>query len=194
MKEIVCFISRSHGLNVLSSLIESKNYRILHVYTHKLNPKSQDPTRSIRIDYELFSKICNENKIPLSDIDSSKTEIIECPECDFIVEVSWRYLIPKKITRRARLLAFGIHRGKLPDYAGGSPIKKAILNNEKEIILSAHYLDSIIDGGNVIAEIPHQINYNSTNELETYIQKTLDDITPLFSKLMFKVFNIIEIN
>jgi hypothetical protein len=50
MKTIVGFLSRPHGFDALSTLIESQNYKIIKVYTHKLNPKSQDPQRSIRTD------------------------------------------------------------------------------------------------------------------------------------------------
>ena len=38
------------------------------------------------------------------------------PKCDFIVEISWRYLISQEIVKQASTLAFGVHRGKLPDY------------------------------------------------------------------------------
>jgi len=112
MKSVVAFVSRPHGFNILSSLVKSKEYSLLAVYTHKLNPKSQDPSRSIRSDFPLFEKICKENGSNLRTLDSSKEEIEDFPNCDFIVEVSWRYLIPENITKMAKLGAFGIHRGK----------------------------------------------------------------------------------
>ena len=149
MKKIVGFLSRSHGFRVLKELINS-NYEILCVYTHALNPKSQDPTRSERSDFKQFVDICKKYKIPLIPIDK-KDEIPDVPECDFIVEVSWRYLIPKEITQKSKIVAFGIHRGKLPEYAGAEPIKQALLNNEKEIVISSHELASQIDSGNTFA-------------------------------------------
>ena len=75
MKTIVGFLSRPHGFDALSALIKSQNYKIIKVYTHKLNPKSQDPQRSIRTDYELFVKKCADNSIPLTTIDSMNDEI-----------------------------------------------------------------------------------------------------------------------
>ena len=47
MKTIVGFLSRPHGFDALSALIKSQNYKIIKVYTHKLNPKSQDPQRTV---------------------------------------------------------------------------------------------------------------------------------------------------
>ncbi len=192
LKTIVGFLSRAHGLNILSSLVESNQYRILKVYTHSLNPKSQDPKRSIRTDYHLFKEICAKHDIPLVTIDSNKEKIQDMPNCDFIVEVSWRYLLLPEITKKAKIMAFGIHRGKLPEYAGAEPIKQALLQNENEIVLSVHYLDSLIDTGKTITSISHPVNYNSSFSMDENIQRLRDEITPLFSKIMFKTFKIIS--
>lgn len=192
MKTVVGFLSRSHGFNVLQYLINSKEYKLIKLYTHSLNPKSQDPQRQKRNDFELFENICNENNIPMEIIDNKTDVIADVPECDFIVEVSWRYLIPDTITKKARIGSFGIHRGKLPDYGGAEPIKQAILEEEKEIILSAHTLECVIDSGSTITSIVHPVNYDSNLSLEGNIQKIRDDITPLFSIITDKTFKILE--
>tara|TARA_Y100000310_G_scaffold237038_1_gene240295 strand:- start:7 stop:588 length:582 start_codon:yes stop_codon:yes gene_type:complete len=192
MKTIVGFLSRPHGFDALSALIKSQNYKIIKVYTHKLNPKSQDPQRSIRTDYELFVKKCADNSIPLTTIDSMNDEITDFPDCDYILEISWRYIIPKNIIDRASIAAFGIHRGKLPDFAGAEPIKQALLNGEKKIVLSAHYLEKDIDTGNVISVIEFPVNYNNHKDLDVNIQTVRDEITPLFSKLALQTLSILE--
>ncbi len=192
MKTVVGFLSRSHGFNVLQYLINSKEYKLIKLYTHSLNPKSQDPQRQKRNDFELFENICNKNKIPMEIIDNKTDVIVDVPECDFIVEVSWRYLISETITKKARIGSFGIHRGKLPDYAGVEPIKQAINKGDKEIVLSSHYLDQIIDAGNVICTKLHTINYNLNQSLEENIQRLRDEITPFFSELVFKTLKILE--
>ena len=89
-------------------------------------------------------------------------------------------------------MAFGIHRGKLPEYTGAEPIKQALLQNENEIILSAHYLDSLIDTGKTITRISHPVNYDSSFSIDKNIQRLRDEITPLFSIIMFKTFKIIS--
>lgn len=185
MLRTVCFLSRAHGFDALKALINSKEFEILAVFTHSLNPKSQDPQRNIRDDYHLYVEMCKKNDIPLVPVDS-KDQKIDCPECDYIVEISWRYLISQDIVKKARKACFGIHRGKLPEYAGAEPIKQALLNNEKEIVLSAHYLASEIDQGGTIQSISHPVNYNKEKSLDENIQRLRDEITPLFSKLMLK--------
>tara|TARA_Y100001949_G_scaffold144080_1_gene126878 strand:+ start:707 stop:1294 length:588 start_codon:yes stop_codon:yes gene_type:complete len=194
MKTIVGFLSRPHGYDALSAIIKSQNYKMVKLYTHKLNPKSQDPQRSIRVDYELFLTKCAQNSIPLVTIDSIDDEIIDCPDCDYIIEISWRYKIPKNIIDKARIATFGIHRGKLPDFAGGQPIKQALLNDEKKIVLSAHYLEKNIDTGKVISTIDFPVNYNDEKNLDINIQTIRDEITPLFSKLLFQTFSVLEKN
>ena len=192
MKTIVGFLSRPHGFDALSTLFESQNYQIIKLYTHKLNPKSQDPQRSIRTDYELFVEKCADNSIPLTAIDSMNNEIIDFPDCDYIIEISWRYIIPNNIIKKARIAAFGIHRGKLPDFPGAEPIKQALLNGEKKIVLSAHYLEKYIDVGGVISTIDFPVNYNDDKHLDINIQTIRNEITPLFSKLVFQTLNILE--
>lgn len=192
MKTIVGFLSRPHGYDALSAIAKSQNYKIIKLYTHKLNPKSQDPQRSIRTDYELFIKKCADNSIPLISIDTASDEITDFPDCDYILEISWRYKIPNNIINRARIASFGIHRGKLPDFAGAEPIKQALLNGEKKIVLSAHYLEKDIDAGNIISTIEFPVNYNGDKNLDVNIQTIRDEITPLFSKLVFQTLNILE--
>ena len=192
MKTIVGFLSRPHGYDALSAIAKSQNYKIIKLYTHKLNPKSQDPQRSIRTDYELFVKKCVDNSIPLVSIDAISDEITDFPDCDYILEISWRYKIPKSVIDKARISAFGIHRGKLPDFAGAEPIKQALLNGEKKIVLSAHYLEKTIDTGHVISTIDFPVEFNNEKKLDINIQTIRDKITPLFSKLVFQTLNILE--
>ena len=184
MITIVAFLSRPHGYNALCGMINEPNYKILKVFTHKLKPKSEDPNRKERDDYHLFVEKCNENKIPLEAIDSKLQPITEVPDCDFIVEISWRYLILEDIVKKTSILAFGVHRGKLPEYAGVEPIKHALNNNEKEIILSAHHLEEKIDVGGTISTISHPVNYNKSNTLEENIQRLREEITPLFTDIV----------
>ena len=184
MITIVAFLARHHGYNALCGIINESNYKILKVFTHKLKTKSEDPNRGEREDYHLFVEKCNENKIPLESVDSKLQSITEIPNCDFIIEISWRYLILEDVGKKASILAFGVHRGKLPEYGGGKPIKQALSHNENKIILSVHHLGNKIDSGGTIDTISHPVNYNKTNTLEENIQRLREEITPLFSDIV----------
>lgn len=189
MITIVAFLSRSHGYNALCGIINESNYKLLKVYTHKLKPKSEDVNRSVREDYKLFEEKCKKNNIPLESIDSKYQKIANVPKCDFIVEISWRYLISTEIVKKASLLAFGIHRGKLPEYAGSEPIKQALNKNEDKIFLSAHYLEAEIDSGGVINSFSHPVNYNSLKSQEENIQRLRKEIIDIFSHVVKSTIN-----
>ena len=184
MITIVAFISRPHGYNTLCGIIDESDYKLLKVYTHKLKPKSEDPDRAEREDYQLFVEKCKENKIPLEVIDSKSQSITNVPHCDFIIEISWRYLISEEIINKSSILGFGVHRGKLPEYAGSEPIKQALIKNENEIILSAHHLAEKIDLGRTICTLSYPVNYDISKTLEENIQRLRDEITPLFSDIV----------
>lgn len=186
MKNVVGFLSRSHGFDVLNSIIHSKDYNLIRVYTHKLNPKSQDPSKSIRSDYHLFEEVCKKHKIHLETIDSKNHEFTNFPESDFIIEVSWRYLIPQKVVTKCHIAAFGIHRGKLPEYAGAEPIKQALVNHDNEIVLSVHDLNAVIDKGEVFKTISHSISYDDSISFNENIEKIRNEITPKFSNLILE--------
>jgi len=189
MKTVVGFLSRPHGFNVLNSIIDSTDYELIKVFTHKFNPKSQDPSSSEREDYYLFEEVCKKHKISMTHIDSKNHHFDTFPDCDFIVEVSWRFFIPQNLTKKAKIAAIGIHRGKLPVYAGAEPIKQALQNNESEIILSAHNLNAEIDEGEVFETVSHHVSYDDSISQVDLIQKIRDEITPKFSELIFKTFS-----
>lgn len=180
VKEVVLFVSRDHGLHLLNDIIMSKNYRIISVYTHALQPKSESPYNKLRHDFYAFQGVCYNESIPLFQVDSPD-EKLDIPQCDFIVETSWRYLIPREILRKARVASFGLHRGKLPDYKGERPIKQALEHSDKEIIISAHDLNSSgFDTGQVFATEKYKI----TRRDEVFIR---DEIGELFPKLALRV-------
>jgi len=193
MQTIVGFLSRSHGLNVLTNLGKMNEFKFLKIYTHKYNPKSQDLNQGVRDDYKLFVNECKKLSIPLIEIDSKSTQIVDCPECDYIIEISWRYIIPYKVVKKSKIGTFGIHRGKLPDYAGAEPIKQALKNNEKKIILSAHKLEPKIDSGDVITTLVYELeNELSNSNIEKKIQEIRDSITPLFSEIVLDTIKILN--
>ena len=194
MISVVGFLSRPHGFAVLEELVKNRNINIKKIFTHSLNPISQDPARSVRDDFFLFEKICIENKIKLEKIDSKNYKILEIPECDYIVEISWRYFIPKEICLKASKNSFGIHRGKLPQYAGSEPIKQALMKHENYIVLSVHNLLADIDMGEIIDEIQHPVNYESDKTLDKNIQRLRNEITPLFATLTIKTLKQLEKN
>lgn len=184
---IIALVARNHGLEVLEKLIPMNNFEIIAIFTHKLNPKVYDPFQKIRQDYKLYYKISEENNIPLFTIDKKEEKYIlnkyvEKNNFDFLVSVSWRYLISDQVFQSAKIGSFNIHRGDLPKYAGVEPIRRAIENDEKEIFVCSHIITKEIDQGRILSKYSHPIKKDKKTKEEKILQLK-DDITPLFSKL-----------
>lgn len=74
-------------------------YDTVAVFTHRLNPKSQDSTQAERSDYADFLKMAQNAGIPAYVIDKksdmlSLEQFANNNEYDFLVSVSWRHRPP----------------------------------------------------------------------------------------------------
>ena len=70
-------------------------------------------------------------------------------EFEFLLSISWRYLIPPQVFEKAEFGAINLHRGDLPKYAGVEPIRKALENNEERIAVCCHHITKNYDEGEV---------------------------------------------
>ena len=190
MKTYSCLAlaAREHGLAALDELVKSEQYKIIGLFTHRLNPKSYDASRQQRLDFGDFAEFASRNSIPLYTVDSvpEKEKVVEFAQkndFDFIVSVSWRYLVPPEVFNKPKIAAINLHRGDLPKYAGAEPILKALKNNETEIAICAHYMTEKYDEGDVICKARHPVNYDSSASLEQNVERLKKEITPHFGVL-----------
>tara|TARA_B100000029_G_C17528576_1_gene942551 strand:- start:799 stop:1479 length:681 start_codon:yes stop_codon:yes gene_type:complete len=191
-KKSRCIIlaAREHGMAALNELLE-KEYLIMAIFTHKLNPKVYDIEQNIRDDFNEYEDFSRKNDIPLYTIDSkSEKEILDKyaieNEFEFLISISWRYLIPENVYNKAKHGAINLHRGDLPRYAGVEPIKRALKNNEKQIAVCCHHITSKFDDGEVIFKEYHNTNYQKELSLEQNVERLKREITRYFPKLTIK--------
>lgn len=191
---VVAFFAREHGLNALQSLLNNSQYKIIALFTHRLKPKSEDPSRSIREDYPTYEEIANRHRIPLYAVDSSKEaeemdSILRTLQFDLIASISWRRLIPEEHLKLPLFGGVNLHRGKLPDYAGKEPIKHALENGEETIEITAHILEPEIDGGKVLAVQKHPVCYQKDKTIDENVFRLKKEITPYFGPLLLDSLN-----
>jgi len=84
-----------------------------------------------------------------------------------------------------------LHRGKLPEYKGVYPIKRALQNKEKYIYITSHILEKEIDSGEVIAIYKHPVNYNEKLSFDENVEKLKRELTPHFGPLLIKSMDIL---
>ena len=187
----VVLVAREHGLSTLRELQSTNNYQITAIFTHKFNPKSYDAERKIRDDFEDFQLFASQNKISLYTIDSTdQKKLLEDfaskNEFEFLLSISWRYLIPPQVFEKAEFGAINLHRGDLPKYAGVEPIRKALENNEERIVICCHHITKNYDEGEVIFKSYHDSNYDKGKSLELNIERLKKEITKYFPELTIK--------
>ena len=69
---------------------------------------------------------------------------------DLLFAVSWRYMIPSALYRRARLGAFVFHDSLLPEYRGFSPTVWAMMNGEKQTGATLIHMAETADTGDIV--------------------------------------------
>jgi methionyl-tRNA formyltransferase len=74
----------------------------------------------------------------------------ETTEVDLMLAVSWRYMIPPLVYRRARLGTFVFHDSPLPQYRGFSPTVWAMINGENHTGVTLFEIAEGVDEGPIV--------------------------------------------
>lgn len=201
---VIGFLARTHGLSGLKALVNSDRYTPLIIVTHRNNPKSEDPDRLERNDFKDYQKITSENNIVLCSADFTypdnpnfkNSNINEFNETyrtlsrtdniGFIVSISWRTKLPHYVLKLPKYGSVNLHRGKLPDYAGGYPIERALKDGKREIQICSHIMEEGYDTGEVIERYKHPVNYDNTKSLLENVERLKTELTPHFGTLLIK--------
>jgi methionyl-tRNA formyltransferase len=105
-------------------------------------------------------------------------ELWQGTSIDLILAVSWRYLIPVTIYKRARLGTYVFHDSLLPAYRGFSPTVWAMINGETETGVTLFEINERMDGGAIIAQVRVPI------DLEDSITTVVDRVTQAYLLLL----------
>lgn len=81
---------------------------------------------------------------------------------DLILSISYNQILRQPILGLPPLGAINVHAGKLPFYRGRNVINWAIINGEREIGVTVHYMDEGIDTGDIILQRTLPIEWTDT--------------------------------
>jgi len=104
------------------------------------------------------------------------------------ISVSYDQILRSSILGTTRLGFINFHAGKLPYYRGRNVINWAIINNETEIGLTAHYVDEGIDTGDIILQQTVPISWSDT------YGDVLRNVTARFPDLVAETIHLIANN
>jgi methionyl-tRNA formyltransferase len=79
-------------------------------------------------------------------------------EPDLILWYGWSWLIPENMVNKYHCLC--LHPSPLPLYRGGSPIQNQIISGEKKSAATIFKMDSGVDTGDIIKQLPMSLEGN----------------------------------
>lgn len=109
----------------------------------------------------VLKRIAEENDIPLlchKNINSDEfKDLIKIYNVDLFVSMSFDQIFKNEMINLPSLKTINCHAGKLPFYRGRNILNWALINDEKEFGITAHYMDEGIDTGDIILQKTYPI-------------------------------------
>jgi len=114
-----------------------------------------------------ISSFCNEKNIPV--FRGNPNQYLLNEDYDVIFSIQERRKLSKEIINKAKVGAYNLHFGKLPEYRGCHPIAHQILNKEKYICATLHEMTENFDDGDII-EMTGVYNHKYMTAKEAHIE------------------------
>lgn len=105
-------------------------------------------------------------------------------DADLIVVIAFR-ILPRKLFELPNFGSINIHGSLLPKYRGAAPINWALINGEKETGLSAFFLKSKVDTGDIIART--KIDIEPKENFDSLYNRMADLSAPFLIETLNKV-------
>jgi len=99
---------------------------------------------------------------PANAGDRDFVELVSRMAPDLGLSISYNQILRQPLLDCARLGFVNFHAGKLPYYRGRNIISWAIINGEREIGLTAHFVDEGIDTGDILLQRTFPISWTDT--------------------------------
>lgn len=178
MKNIAIFVSGNgtNCENIIRYFRDSKDVHIQLVLSNKINAGALEKAQQLNVRTIVVSKAeFNDPQYLLS--------ILQQENIEFIVLAGFLLMIPGFLIKEFHHRMLNLHPALLPKYGGkgmyGRHVHEAVkAAGEKETGMTVHWVNSICDGGDIIAQYKIPINP----------QDTVDDIATKEHELEIKYF------
>ena len=152
MLKIGVFADGKWGLNFLKKIYnKKKKFKILFICGRfKTDKKIKKYSLKKKIPFLIFK-----------NINSDKSYYkIKSFKPDLLVSMSYDQIFKNRIINICKNQPINCHAGKLPKYRGRNVINWAIINGEKDLGITVHFIDNNIDTGNIISQKIFKIHKN----------------------------------
>lgn len=145
---IVFLGNHTVGVRTLAALCERDD--VVGVVAHPPDP--EDGVRYESVYQYACARGLEVVRLPGGNSAALRRFVSDCrPELLWLAD--YRYLLPPDVVALAPYGAVNLHPSLLPSYRGRAPLNWAILNGERELGLTAHFVDEGIDSGDIIEQV-----------------------------------------
>ena len=154
MIKVFLFVDESMGRRALNLLINEK-IELIGIFSEK---KSKDydfyKSKSKVLNFKLFYDLNKQYK--------KIKEHLSNHNVDILLNIFSYSFIPEEFLNLAKIGAFNLHPGKLPQYAGLNPVSWTLFNGEKKQHVTLHWMTNKIDSGPIVYSKSFAINNKDT--------------------------------
>jgi len=154
----------NHTVGVRAMDVLSSEAKLVGVVAHP-----DDPEDGVR--YESVFSAAQKLRLPVLRANGKSQDLknfISNASPDLLWITDYRYLLPGYILNLSRLGAVNLHPSLLPKYRGRAPVNWAIIHGETRLGLTAHWVDTGMDTGDIIAQ--KSFNLNQTQDVADALQ------------------------
>lgn len=156
-KKVLLFTSQDIGNDVFSYL-HSRDDIDLTVVTQRTR---RDEIYGYRATLDLCTEKGTRALTPKT-LDNAFLSEVERIAPDLVICAYYPRIFPRRLIDIPPLGCINIHPGLLPQYRGTFPTPWCILNNEKKIGITIHYMDEGIDTGDILVQRSYPIGLDET--------------------------------
>ena len=147
---VVMFGFQTWGHRTLQALLDSE-HDVVMVVTHPAGEGAYEKVWS-----DSVADLAEAHGVPVllreRPDDEELHAALEQVAPDVIVATNWRTWIPPRIFTLPPFGTLNVHDALLPAYAGFSPLIWALLNDEREVGVTAHLMDETLDAGPIVLQ------------------------------------------
>jgi methionyl-tRNA formyltransferase len=167
------------GIPTLEMLKRDFDLALVITPPDRLAGRKKTPNPSPVKKWAVENNVRIEQPEKISDLEGAIKEIAP----DLLVVVAYGHIIPKNILDIPKKGSINFHPSLLPKYRGPSPIKTAIMNDEKETGVTIMVMDEKMDHGPLLSLVKMQVDESDNHD--QILQKlaglgadTLKDVLP----------------
>jgi len=147
------------------AIAQEEGCRVLTVFTHtSAQPDSVEANRELE-------ELAAEAACPVIEITGTDELLARMEELapDLLVCIGFLKILPGSVLSIPPLGCVNVHGALLPKYRGRAPISRALMNGEKTIGVTVHYMDQGVDSGDIILQA--RINVSVQDDALTLFEK-----------------------